>query len=663
MVGPLTRQRIVQVFRIRGLSLRPEALQRLEQVANSYDDPLGWVKLALDEIRKKVLDTRCIEAAHVEAAAHAIDEYRTGASPTAIAIEVIDAPQVPKLVFDVARHSFSSSLVGAPSLHGTVDDQRDVEATRLQFIRQRLMRQDLFKAPVLDYHVTDRDYLRLTEIEALSRGSVEQCILGVLCEPIEGVYHIEDGSGMVPLDFSQASTSIGMYTLGCVVLAEGELTPEGTFLAKVIAMPPLEKREDTLVALDGVNFFGGESSSKANDDREELLKASKDAMLVALSDLWLDRADTLSHLQTILQGYESVAEQARKRGGNQTVAGAMLFVLCGNFTSRAASEEDLRTTAQGFQGLADVIASCPLLAAEAHFVLVPGPRDAVLGPVDVMPRAPLPKILTAAVARQAQHLHCATSPVRIKFFGREVVVLRNDTLAHMRRNAVLANEGDGDGSSAVRARLNPSGPRISWLMRVWKPRAPSPADQNASGAGTRPSHPANGVSCPLDAGPRPAPPVCSRRDPPRRQHRALRSPAQRMRGLQPRTLRPRHLVHGVSPHDQSGGVQQPVVNRRHLGPTNHGDDDGDGAYRRTPIILWPARPGRVAASDTTRLADRSRERGPSPGRALRIPRCGRPPLREGSKQFSGAGRTGPGGAARDGSMTGLEALDHERLAK
>lgn len=147
-------------------------------------------------------------------------------------------------------------------------------------------------------------------------------------------------------------------------------------------------------------------------------------------------------LQTLLEGYAALAEER-----------PMAFVLCGNFAQKgwegegglkrytseqASSSEALLTEADGFNALADLISSFSLLA-QSHFVFVPGPTDPWSS--TALPRPALPSAFTARIQSKIPKAHFVSNPCRIKYFGQEIVVCREDLMARMMRNLVAVKEG------------------------------------------------------------------------------------------------------------------------------------------------------------------------------------------------------------------------------
>ena len=89
---------------------------------------------------------------------------------------------------------------------------------------------------------------------------------------------------------------------------------------------------------------------------------------------------------------------------------------------------------EGFDSLADLIASYTLITRRTHFVFVPGPLDLTVN--SVLPRKPLLASFTTRLRSKIPNVHLASNPCRLKFFGQEVVVFRDDVMSRMLRNLV-----------------------------------------------------------------------------------------------------------------------------------------------------------------------------------------------------------------------------------
>lgn len=136
--------------------------------------------------------------------------------------------------------------------------------------------------------------------------------MGICIFPCARRYSLEDLSGNVPLDVSRAACASGIYTEGCIVLAEGVYKdgvlrvsvrrgrrvrpvrdargPRARRGAQAIGFPPCESRAASLRAMgivDPLNVI------KTPEEMRRLLAAQdavKDlSMFVVLSDVHLDR--------------------------------------------------------------------------------------------------------------------------------------------------------------------------------------------------------------------------------------------------------------------------------------------------------------------------------------------------------------------------------------
>lgn len=119
---------------------------------------------------------------------------------------------------------------------------------------------------------------QLTDVKAL-QGNVgdTRFVLGFLSQLQEGQYGLEDLSGSVLVDLTNATRTAGLFTgaapvdtptrfiqcaltdgivthviehtENCVVVAEGVLDSEGVFQVAALGFPPLEPRADAVAAL------------------------------------------------------------------------------------------------------------------------------------------------------------------------------------------------------------------------------------------------------------------------------------------------------------------------------------------------------------------------------------------------------------------------------
>ena len=247
-------------------------------------------------------------------------------------------------------------------------------------------------------------------------------------------FFLEDLTGLIQIDLSNAATSAGLFTENCVVVAEGEVrASDGVFEARALGFPPAESREESSVAAAHRDFFGAGRLRPADIPR--LLKseaASTSDMFVVMSDVFLDRAATLRRLKLVFEGFDSL-----------DVAPAM-FVLMGDFVAPChlgggggggQSGVTFKSYARGFDRLAALIEEFPRLRQESRWVFVPGPGDP--GVAAALPRPALLKSTLGRLPSVLPRATFASNPARVRYKSQDLVFFREDLQSRMRRACVL----------------------------------------------------------------------------------------------------------------------------------------------------------------------------------------------------------------------------------
>jgi DNA polymerase epsilon subunit 2 len=122
----------------------------------------------------------------------------------------------------------------------------------------------------------------------------------------------------------------------------------------------------------------------------------------------------IEKLQRVFEGFESTAAEGEVD---------LLFILMGNFVSTPARSPGGReAVTSAFSALADAIASCPRIAQQAKFLIVPGPQDPGIN--NALPRRPVPEEFAKELKKKVQHLTLASNPCRVRFFTQEIVLFR-----------------------------------------------------------------------------------------------------------------------------------------------------------------------------------------------------------------------------------------------
>jgi DNA polymerase epsilon subunit 2 len=134
----------------------------------------------------------------------------------------------------------------------------------------------------------------------------------------------------------------------------------------------------------------------------------------------------------------------------------MAFVLCGNFCQGGwESEGGLKRytsqlcpllreckliSADGFNALTDLLVSLPLLHS-SHFVFVPGPLDPWSS--TTLPRPALPSIFSGRMTQRIPKVRFVSNPCRLRYFGQEITICREDLMGKMVRGLVGVKKEEG----------------------------------------------------------------------------------------------------------------------------------------------------------------------------------------------------------------------------
>ncbi|RDX55559.1 epsilon DNA polymerase [Lentinus brumalis] len=431
------RQVIIKVFRKYGHSLGPDSLEFLEELLDRHEINDEEVEFSVEWMAKeynKQDDAQMKVSLDVlqrvyETFQNGEDEGEQGQAQLdpESHLFVIDAFEMPLWNWSTERSTFERAPWSLTS-SGSADSRITAMRNRLNVIKQCILRNDHFSPSTLPSK--DRENLltlRSTK-QLLGRAGDRFLLFGMLAHSMEGKLCLEDQDGSVELDFSQLDQpSEGLFTEGCFALVEGDYTEEATLLVIAIGHPPCENREAARSLFGHVDFLGKGATTLLEDKQfaNRVQLELPDLRFFVLSDVWLDRPDTLLGLRKM---FDNCME-------NSFIP--KVIVLCGNFTSTGIPQgngRELRKYQDNFDALADLIASYSLIARTTHFILVPGPLDVTVN--SVLPRKQLLPSFLSRMRNGVPNFHFATNPCRIKFFEQEIVIFREDLMSRMLRNLV-----------------------------------------------------------------------------------------------------------------------------------------------------------------------------------------------------------------------------------
>jgi DNA polymerase epsilon subunit 2 len=408
--------------------------------------------------------------------------------------------------------------------HGSAQERTDMMRQRLAIIQQRLKRHPLFQQAVLVDQ--KKPSFQLTPIESLAGSSGSRCVLGMLSQIEDGRYYLEDGEAQVPLDLDrlvvnqqlgtskqqrdpssqqQQKSQDSFFTETCVVLCEGVMLP-GSDIFQVwrMGLPAMtEPRAAVTQAFPNTDLFGdGLIQDRAKLDRaiafeRTLVKhAPRGHFFLVISELWLDEPSQWESLRHVLTGVQHMHTNAIARmeegqhsndADNATLpdgdksAGLAGIILCGNFVS-SKSHNNIATYVDVFERLADLLAPRPQQAASAsappfatptsvdvtncHIIIISGPADPTPSR-DTLPRPRLTRIIEEAFRAKSalpqRHVHFMSSPSRLRYITKEIVLSREDLTNKIRRHSIIKGSSrsnqqqqHGDDAMDVDSVVNPT---------------------------------------------------------------------------------------------------------------------------------------------------------------------------------------------------------------
>ena len=230
-------KKLSQIFRMRGLTVRPDALQPLYDCLETDENWETTLKAILTHVQQEGLKDNAVDGAAIRRALGQIEA--STARCTELPLEVIDAFAMTAVKFVAARRAFMP--VAAGSVYGPPESKQAMFALRLHLLEQRLRRNKLFKPPALAHGVAPKEHIQLTHLDALLGRKGPRVVLGLLTEKEEGCFHLEDTHSSIRLDLSQAETHRGLFTRNAAVRppwpAPAPLGPTGHSSARSLAVP------------------------------------------------------------------------------------------------------------------------------------------------------------------------------------------------------------------------------------------------------------------------------------------------------------------------------------------------------------------------------------------------------------------------------------------
>lgn len=418
-------------FKLTGFTLRRDAVAYVAEQISTYssEERLRIIdKLASHMLHlcptQPVIEKDQIESAYKEISTEGLEEGET-------VFSVIDAFKIPKLIYNFERKMFTVRKPLEVNLFPEPTSKSTFLIDRYNIIWQRTARNKLFASELLPGSQKESNF-KLRKIEVLLSTSSKinnVVILGLLTQLTEGKYYLEDPTGSVMLDLSEARYHSGLFTEYSYVLAEGYYEDK-VFYVMGLVLPPSEDRNTSMPYFGNINTFGGTSKSllKHSVNLQKLESLNADGMFIFLSDVWFDDIKVMEKLKILMSGY------------NEFPPIAIIFM--GEFLSCPYGAEHSTQLKAALNNLADVILLFPKLREVCKFIFVPGRGDP--NAANILPRTAIPDSITIDIRNKLGTCVIFTSnPVRVQYCTQEFVLIRQDLVTKMCRNSIqFPEKGD-----------------------------------------------------------------------------------------------------------------------------------------------------------------------------------------------------------------------------
>ncbi|XP_046601279.1 DNA polymerase epsilon subunit 2 [Neodiprion virginianus] len=416
-------------FKLSGLNINRKCCLHLARQLRNIDaaEHEHWICRIVEYVLAQDLVEPCVSVDHIKVALKECLRPSNSLQETETILNVLDGFRVPKIKYDVTNKKFVIEQ-SVPNLFSEPVDKSLVIKERLELLWHRTMQNELF-APV-KFGEVDTVRVKLRQIEYLLSLSEAKdvYVIGMLAQLTERQYYLEDASGYVKIDLSQADYQAHLITEGCVVLVRGDYE-DRVLVVKTIGFPPSETSTESRARFGTANTFGGHHpvSLKTSEKLRNFEENNPDEMIVFISELWVDDQIVLEKLKLMLEEFSNFPPVA--------------FVICGNFLSFPPNVTSSQKLKEGFKRLADIIAGYPEIVQNSKFVLIPGPHDP--GAPRIFPRAPIPGYVVEDFIKAIPKTVLATNPCRIQYCTKEIVVFREDILTKLCRNTLyLPDDAD-----------------------------------------------------------------------------------------------------------------------------------------------------------------------------------------------------------------------------
>lgn len=328
----VSKRSIFRAFKFSGLNISKDAIQAMFSVLRHEDDPQHVLKECISAIKARLERDDSASAVVSRGVVEAVieDLAKDDDDRAFESLSVVSAFDLPLFRLNAVRKTFYLVDAGKRKLHGDASDRASMLRDRFQIMQHRMLRNALFSksefssalqfggkggvsssSPSGSTSGRGGQKVEVTPIDSLVGTAGTKILLGLLSQRADGRYWLEDLNGSVRADLSNARTTVGFFTLGCIVLAEGEMVDDDeegdvgagggggggadgrVFRVSCLGFPPAEARRDTLRSICSSIHTGVEGILGYSPQEESNLLAleegDEETVFCVLSDVHLDR--------------------------------------------------------------------------------------------------------------------------------------------------------------------------------------------------------------------------------------------------------------------------------------------------------------------------------------------------------------------------------------
>ena len=166
-------------------------------------------------------------------------------------------------------------------------------------------------------------------------------------------------------------------------------------------------------------FYEKEKIEKLFNESKNLLK---NQFFLVLSNVDLSNNNVISSIGELISKYS-----------NNNVLLPFMIIFMGNFF-KDQSFNNFEKIQDGFEQLSKILLQNKKLVDSTYFVFMPGPDDFCL--FNGFPRHPFIPIIIEKMKEKIPNIINASNPCRFSFFGKEIVIIRDDLNKKLSRNSI-----------------------------------------------------------------------------------------------------------------------------------------------------------------------------------------------------------------------------------